>query len=80
MPIPPDVCLFGILAKGDMESPLHRYKYGVRGGPEFSQQEKRCFLLKLCGAMEKPQASVRQSSHEKAETNKYRGLSLKLEL
>lgn len=42
----PRVHVFEILAKVEMESPLHGDKHGVRGGQEFSQQEKGCFLLK----------------------------------
>lgn len=40
----PAVRVFGILAEVEMESPFHGEKHGVRGGQEFSQQEKWCFL------------------------------------
>ena len=42
----PGVHVFGILAKVKMESALHEDKRSVRGGQEFSQQEKGCFLSK----------------------------------
>lgn len=42
----PWVHVFEILANVEMESPLHGDKHGVRGGQEFSQQEKGCFPLK----------------------------------
>lgn len=42
----PGVHVFGIFVRVEMESPLHEDKRGVRGGQEFSQQEKGCFLLK----------------------------------
>lgn len=69
--------VFEILAKVEMESPLHGDKHGVRGGQEFSQQEKGCFLLKAGRAMGKPQDSARQTSHEKKK-DKCRAPSLQL--
>ena len=37
--------MFEILAEVEMGSPFYGDKHGVRGGQEFGQQEKKCFLL-----------------------------------
>lgn len=70
----PGMHVFGILAKVEMESLLHRDKHDVRGGQEFSQQEKACFLLKAVWGNGKTTGLSDRTFMKKAGTSGYRCL------
>lgn len=71
--------VFGILAKVEMESPLHEDKCGVRGGQKFSQQEKGCFPLKAVWGKGKTTGFSQTDESLKKSRDKCKGLCLKFE-
>lgn len=63
-----------ILAKVEKESPLYEDKGGVKDGQEFSQQEKRCFLLKAVWGNGKTTGFC-QTDHEEKQAQAQRAVS-----